>query len=507
MTQTPAPIAKSNGRFRDSESMLATCLIGRVAAMTLIAGAYVLGAWTEFTHAADERTLLAGAATSNITPPLGSEVIGGFHPFPATHIHDELHARALVLDNGQARLAIVICDLLGIAKGISDEARKLVEIECEIPAANVLIAATHTHSAANALGSNRFTWDKTPLDDYQRFVVRRISDGVRRAFNQRAPAQIAWGATDKPEHVFNRRWHMKPGSIAMNPLGGQDQVKMNPPRASADLVRPAGPTDPQVSVIFVKNREGQPLALLANYSLHYVGGVGSGHISADYFGVFAEQVARKLDAEHQDPPFVAMLSNGTSGDVNNIDFRKPGEKLPPYGKIRQVADDIALAAVQATRDAKWHDWLPLAASFREVDVARRTVSSVQLERANAILAQPRDSKRPATLEEIYADRVTKFAEWPERVPVSLQVLRIGDLGIATMPCEIFTQIGLDLKRRSPLQPYFTIELAHGYYGYLPTPAQHELGGYETWLGTNRLEETASDKLSDVLVDMLSELKR
>jgi hypothetical protein len=75
-----------------------------------------------------------------------------------------------------------------------------------------------------------------------------------------------------------------------------------------------------------------------------------------------------------------------------------------------------------------------------------------------------------------------------------------------MPCEVFCEIGLEFKRRSALQPAFMVELNHGYYGYLPTPRHHKLGGYETWLGTNRLEPEASEKLLDALVAMTKELK-
>jgi hypothetical protein len=91
--------------------------------------------------------------------------------------------------------------------------------------------------------------------------------------------------------------------------------------------------------------------------------------------------------------------------------------------------------------------------------------------------------------------------------VPLQVLRIGDVCLGTMPCEVFCEIGLEFKSRSPLQPAFIVSLNHGYFGYLPTPRQHRLGGYETWLGTNRLEVEASDKLLANLLEMAAEIKQ
>ena len=72
--------------------------------------------------AADAVEFRAGAATSNITPPLGLPIIGGFSPAPSTHVHDDLHARCLALDDGTTKLALVVCDLLGVHKIVSDEA-------------------------------------------------------------------------------------------------------------------------------------------------------------------------------------------------------------------------------------------------------------------------------------------------------------------------------------------------------------------------------------------------
>jgi len=187
--------------------------------------------------------LRAGAATSVITPAIGGDIVGGFQPIPSTHIHDELHARCLVLDDGSNRVALVVCDLLGLHRCVSDEARKQIQQRLGIPAEHVLISATHTHSAVSALGSVRYAIQAEP-DEYQRFVISRIVDGVQRAVNLLRPAELAFGTVEAGEHVFNRRWFMRDGYVATNPFGGVDRVKMNPPAGSAQLDRPAGPVDP-----------------------------------------------------------------------------------------------------------------------------------------------------------------------------------------------------------------------------------------------------------------------
>ena len=298
----------------------------------------------------------AGAATSNITPPLGELIVGGWQPIPATHIHDELYVRCLVLDNGAARLAIVICDNVGIPQNVFDLAKDLAHQATGLPKTHMLMAATHTHSATTARGSSKVIQEQE-LTDYQRFLAQRVSDGVRRALNQLEPARIGWGSVDEPSEVFNRRWFVNDASLLTNPFGGVDRVRMNPPRGSAALDRPAGPIDPQISFISVQSLEGRPIAILANYSLHYVGGVRSGDVSADYFGYFAKFIEQQLGAAGQTPPFVGMLSNGTSGDVNNINFReRNAKKYEKYEKMQEVAEKVARRVAHAHKQVKFHDW-------------------------------------------------------------------------------------------------------------------------------------------------------
>jgi hypothetical protein len=448
----------------------------------------------------------AGAATSNITPDLGGGIIGGFLPFPATHVHDELHARCLVLDDGRTKLALVVCDVLGIDRNLSVEARKLIQKSSGIPPENVLIAAVHTHSACSALGKDRF---KVPqeLEDYQRFMARRIADGVRRAANTLRPAQLALVTAEAPEHVFNRRWFLKPGTMPPNPFGGIDRVKMNPSAGSADLVEPAGPTDPTVSVVALREPGGRPIAVLSAYSLHYVGGVGPGHISADYFAMYCHHLERLLHAEDQDPPFVAMMANGTSGDVNNINFLHPRPGKKPYEQMRFVAEDVACKVHAALAKATYRDSVTLAARYREPMIGCRRPTTEQIEWAKQTLAKPAPAPGKTDLSYIYAQRTMRLVDYPEAVPLPLQVLRIGDVCIGTMPNEVFCEIGLEFRKRSPVQPAFVISLAHGYFGYLPTPRHLALGGYETWLGTNRLEPQASEKMLEALLQMAAEVRR
>ncbi|MFN3487296.1 MAG: hypothetical protein ACK44W_17655, partial [Planctomycetota bacterium] len=252
--------------------------------------------------------------------------------------------------------------------------------------------------------------------------------------------------------------------------------------------------------------DGRPLALLGAYSLHYVGGVPAGHVSADYFGVFAERVGELLGASRCDRPFVGILANGTSGDVNNIDVQGRPERLPPYEKMRRVADSLAEKVARAERELVWKDRAELAVRMRELVLRVRKPTEAEVARARQVLARPQEVKPRHPREATYARRVLELEEAPGEVSVPLQALRVGDAGIAAVPFEVFAEIGLELKRRIPLPRGFTISLANGAYGYLPTPQQHALGGYETWLGTNRVEVDASVKIVEAVLGLFDELR-
>jgi neutral ceramidase len=468
-----------------------------LATMALLAGSATA-------EAAEEKPFLAGAATSNITPWLGGGLVGNFGtPPPAKYVHDELHARCFVLDDGTTRIALVVIDSIYISREVLDDAKRQVTEATGLPADRMLMSCTHTHSSVSARWGNPLQPGKE-FTEYQRFVAHRIADGVCCAIHNLQPARIAWGTADLPGQVFCRRWLLEPGVELFNPFGEPDQVKMNPGNRP-DLLKPAGPVDPQIAFFAIETVDGRPLGLLANYSLHYVGGTGRNYLSADYFGVFADRIQQLLAADRLDPPFVGAMSNGTSANINNIDYSKPRERRKPYEQIRLVADQCAQAVFQQYDKLVWHDRVPLGMRQRELELGVRKPTPAQLEHAKQVLADP-DRRDQFPRERNYAHKAILQLESPDTVRVILQSVRIGELGIFAIPFEVFSEIGLELKTRNPFKPSFTMELANGGYGYLPTPEQHELGGYETWLGTNKVEEQASVKIVDALLEMSAELK-
>jgi neutral ceramidase len=447
----------------------------------------------------------AGAATANITPLMGVPLDGTIMQIgPAKHVHDELHARCLVLDDGVTRLAFAIVDNTMISAEVIDRAKRLIEEHTAIPPDHVMVAATHTHSTPRAVVGLKP--DSAAHVAYLDYLSERIAEGVRRACNQLAPARIGWGRADDPRHVFNRRWRLKEGVVQANPFGELGEtITMNPNREKVS--NPAGPVDPEVFVLAVEHADGRPMALLANYGLHYVGGVPGGTVSADYFGAFADNIQQRLGADRQDPPFVGMMSNGTSGDVNANDFSKARQKFAPYQRIKLVADDIAATAQAVYEGLEWFDHPELGAALSKLELGLRKPDAERLEWARNT-AVPKDSKLRLTRPQVYAREALALKEFPEAVEIPLQVLRIGELMIGAIPNEVFAETGLAIKAGSPAPGNtFVIELANAYHGYLPTPEQHVGGGYETWPArSSYLEVEAEAKIRARVLEMLSEMK-
>jgi hypothetical protein len=447
----------------------------------------------------------AGAARSNITPPLGQNIVGSFHPSPANDVHDELWAKCLVLDDGTTRVAFVVCDVLGIVRPVYEEAARQIEAATGMKRSQLMMSATHTHSAGTLLGKSRY--DLTAeLDDYQTFVAKRIADAVKSAVNKLVPARIGHGSAQEPGQVFNRRWHLEPGAMPTNPFGRKDdRVKMNPGRGNPKLVKPAGPIDPEISFLAVQSAAGKPLAILANYSLHYVGGVKRGAISADYYGYFARRMRQLMNANGQEPACIVMLSNGTSGDINNIDFTKRVPRMAAYEKMKEVANDVAGKTFTALKKVRYRDTATLGSRFSEISVAVRQPDGELLASARKTQVAVKNPAKK-NISEIYADRTLAMAGLPKRMPLPLQVFRVGEVGIAAIPNEVLVEIGLELKGKSPFAKSFTHSNAGGYCGYLPSAKQFRLGGYETWLGTCWFEEQTAGQVVDRLLKMWGELK-
>ncbi len=471
-----------------------------------------LGAWLACGHMpAQAAPLRAGAHAQDISPetfptPVNGNMKGGF----AQSITDPMHARCLAIHDGGMEIILCVVDACMIPQELCDKAKEIASKKTGVPASHIMISATHTHTAATLTG----VFQSDPDPAYVETVPGRIAAGLIKAHENLEPAEIAWGFGSDPSQVFNRRWRVKEQEQYENPFGvTTDRAWMNPGAQNPKTSVPAGPVDPDVAILAVRSAaDKRPLALLANYSLHYVGGKPA--ISADYYAAFASEMAARLgagDARYTNKPaFVGIMSNGTSGDINNINFASPIRlKRQPGEQIQIVARSVADAAMTAYETLKWAPETTLGAAEEVLQLGVRKADAAGLAQAKEILEKtPKDKDGQwADRKAIYARETVKLADYPDKVPVKLQAYRIGDLSIATIPCETFVEIGLELKRGTPFTRHFTVSLANGYHGYLPTPEQHRLGGYETWRArSSYLEVDASTKIVERLKAMLSALK-
>ena len=434
-------------------------------------------------------SLCAGTAQVNITPDLGCHLVGYFQDRVADHIHDELYAKAVVLGNDTQTIGLITCDLIDIPARVIEAAKARIEDVTGVPPGNVLISCTHTHTAPSAVGALG-----TPdMPDYADSLTPKIADAFVMALNSAVPAQIAHTSGNCKEEVHNRRWHMKDGF-----------VRMNPGHQNPDAIRPAGPTDPELGLIIIRTADGlrTPIAVYANLALHYVGSSKGTWVSADYFAEFGRALQRLAGAS-----FPAVMANGCQGNINNIDFTKPGRtSVHPYHQIERVANVVAAEA--------WKQWcllreedfvadVDLAAELVRVPFKARVPTDEELAAARELYAGPEAAQ---DADWVYARELVLLSEMPTAWTVPVQVLRVGDLGIVGLHGEVFVEVGLDIKSRSPFAQTLVVGIANGSVGYIATDQALGEGSYETRLCRHvRAPQGTATLWADTAVEALDRL--
>jgi len=253
-------------------------------------------------------------------------------------------------------------------------------------------------------------------------------------------------------------------------------------------------------VVSIQHADGRPLAVLANYSVHYCGGYARGLVSADYFGYFARRIEERLPAGDGQPATVGIMTNGTSGNTGSI--QSGGEKHPPFEWMEIAGRDLADRALDVIREIDHRQDVSVSMEDRDLLLGIRRPTEQRVAWAREVLDNPK-AKRPHPWSKVFAEQTILLSQYPSRRPVKLQVIRIGDLAIGAIACEVFAETGLGIKQDSPFEQTFTISLANGSEGYLPPPLQHKWGGYETWPATSScLEVDAEPKIRHSLQQLL-----
>jgi len=445
-----------------------------------------------FTLAA-QAELKVGAASIDITPQSFPVLINGSF-YSRQGEPKNIHARAIVLDDAETRIAIVVTDSCMLPKDLIDSAKQLAAQRAKIRPDHMLISATHTHTAPSAMGALGTDADPT----YVPYLRIKLAEAILEAEKNLQPAQVGWGSIDANEFTALRRWILRPGKERKDPFGEKSvRASMHTAKNNIENVTgESGPEDPELSVISFQTPEGEPIALLANFSMHYFSGGGA----ADYFGAYCEKLEEQLGKKDAgQPDFVAVMSHGCSGDIWRVDYRTGTSQT-----FDGFVDGMVAKTRQALEGIDYQQDADLDMSETRMRLDYRVPSPQRLAWAKDIVAEMGD-RNPKTPAEVYAREQIILNE-RQSTEIVLQALRIGSIAIATTPNETYALTGLKLKRRSPLSQTMVIELANGGDGYIPPPEQHVLGGYNTWAARSAgLEITAEPQIVEADLKLLEEV--
>jgi hypothetical protein len=440
----------------------------------------------------------AGVAVVDITAPPGYRMSGYFNERLNTGTHDPLLAKAVVFRQGKNQAALVFCDLIGLAPDVSRRAREQAAQKTGIPAANILIHGTHSHTGPlydgalrkhfHDLAVEKLGKDPHEAVDYPSFLVQRIVDAIAQAQADAHPTRLLAGVAEQRGLSFNRRFHMKDGSVRFNP------GKLNP-----EIVRPAGPVDPEVGIVLMKSADGtQNTASITVFPLH-LDTVGGTEYSADYPFYLERELRQSLGSR-----FVSLFGNGTCGDINHVDVTN---NLPQKG--HEEAARIGAALAETVRSAipalKPVEMPKLAARSATAGVPIQQFTPDEIAQARQDLFKVGTSQLPF-LDQVKASKIMQIQLRPAgTLPLEVQVFRLSDdLAIVGLPGEVFVELGLAIKRGSPFARTLLVELCNDTPAYIPTKKAFAEGSYETV--NSQVQPGGGEAMVETALRLLQEVK-
>jgi hypothetical protein len=440
--------------------------------------------------------LRIGRAVVNITPPVGAPMGSSYGITVSTGVHDDLFAKALVLDVDGVRAAMVSCDLISVRRPIVAEARRLIERETGLRGGQVILSATHCH-AGPQMSPIFLALVPEPArrlgEQYAAALPARIAESVRLAASNLTPAR-AWVHIGREEHIsFNRRFLLKDGTVVMNPGRG------NP-----DIVRPVGPIDPDVAVVYFDSPQGKPLATYVNFALH-VAIAGGSLFSSDFPHVLADALAAV-----RGPDMLTMFTNGMSGNVNHVDVHDPAG-LNGYPQVARIGTILAADVLRAYRHLEPVSTARLQTRTEKVDLPTPHYRAEEVERARGIVAKYGRRPGPAFLDVVHAWKVIDVAALDGKpLETEVQAITLGDeLAWVGMPGDAFTELGLAIKTNSPFRHTIVSEQSGGgAISYVPNRKAFPEGAYEVISArfTPGGAETLVDRAVQSLIGLKEKLK-
>ena len=441
---------------------------------------------------ADE--LRVGAASVDITPPVGTPMAGYYAESLSKGVHDPLFAKAIVLERGGKKAALVALDLISTPMVLVEEARREIEKTSGIKGADVMISATHAHTGPVLQGGGArafaFGGDNPLAVEYNKGLPAKIAESVRLAEKALRPAKVAVGHGQESAISFNRRFHMTDGTVGWNP--GKNNPK---------ILKPAGTIDPDVAVVYFEaaERSRTPLATYVNHAVH-LDNVGGMEFSADMPATIADLLGR-----FKGPDMVTFYTSGCCGDINHIDVRW-AEPQTGHANAARMGVILAAEVLKTWPRLKVEPTGALRVKSAKVKLPLAKITPEDVEAALAAVARLNGKdKPPPFLEQVRAFKVLDVeARQGEPIEVEVQVVALGDrIAWVSLPGEIFVELGLAIKQDSPYPHTIIAELANGAIGYIPSRRAYAQGNYE--VVSARCAEGSGEMLVDAAVKLLKEL--
>jgi neutral ceramidase len=416
--------------------------------------------------AAGARELSVGASAVRITPPPGGPMAGYYYTRLADGTLDDLYAKAIVIDDGANRAAIVACDLIGVPAAVVEQARRLAFERTGIPADHIMISATHAHTGPSLIdGSFRTRFEGETLRIAQRYLEElplRIAESIEQASRAALPARASVALARESGVAFNRRYYMRDGT-----------VRWNPGKANPDIVRPAGPIDPDLPFMVFSDPDGKPRAVYVSHAMH-LDTVGGSRYSAD----FAFPLARMLAAA-RNPDLLTLFAIGCAGNVNHIDVSSPDKQSSPEEASR-IGTILAADVLKA-----WSNLAPISDPVlrfgrERVQLDLADVRPGDVEWATRIAATFGHKDAAPMLDLVKAQKILELdARKGRPLDGEVQVMALGnDVAWVGLPGEVFTELGMAIKQASPFKFTIIVGLANASLGYIPNRKAYAEGAYE-----------------------------
>ncbi|MHB8899540.1 MAG: neutral/alkaline non-lysosomal ceramidase N-terminal domain-containing protein [Thermoguttaceae bacterium] len=444
--------------------------------------------------------LRVGTAVVDITPPAGLPLMGNFRDdYAARGVHDPLLAEAIVFADGKGvKAGVLAVDNCMLDRENVALIREAIAAGCDVPPENVLVHATHTHSAPAASGKIGLANEVAPHRAAIEAFLRKAASAVIEADGRLEEASLEFGHTSEEGVSFNRRLRRRDGSTQMNweALG----AGFDPGQVAGTW----GPTDPEMVCLVVRRRNMPPTALV-NFGLHPAILAGDNWLySADYPGYLRSALGRRLGEGGE-----CLFVNGCCGDVNHVDYRDRDQGRG-YEMAERVGLRLAAAAGRAIESAEPLGKDCVGVAREQVMLERLKIGRAERQWCENVLEEARRRPPQGQVDGVpdsyfAALRLQMARVQDEPDGVEVMALRVGDAALVGLPGEAFCELGLEIKRRSPARHTLVAGLSNDAIGYLPTRAAFDQGGYEPTAGSTFYEPGSGERLVEAAVKLVGQL--